>query len=87
MDIVIPTSTANLLMDYLNHRKKILESMIKTFERKYGSLEKLKDKIEKEGVPEDDHTIWDDLIVWENLNSELRKINQILEGLKTCSTG
>jgi hypothetical protein len=87
MNTVIPTATINSLMEYLNYRKKILESMIKTFEIKYGSLEKLKEKIEKEGVPEDDHTIWDDLIMWENLDSELKKINNILEGLKTCSIG
>jgi len=87
MNSIIPTATINSLMEYLNYRKKILESMIKTFEIKYGSLEKLKEKIEKEGVPEDDHTIWDDLIMWENLDSELKKINNILEGLKTCSIG
>jgi hypothetical protein len=87
MNTVIPTTTINLLMEYLNHRKKILEAMIKTFEIKYGSLEKLKEKIEKEGVPEENHTIWDDLIMWENLDSELKKINNILKGLKTCSTG
>jgi hypothetical protein len=86
MNAVIPTTTINLLMEYLNHRKKILEAMIKTFETKYGSLEKLKEKIEKEGVLEEDHTIWDDLIIWENLDSELKKINNILKGLKTCLT-
>ena len=86
MNAVIPTTTINLLMEYLNHRKKILKAMIKTFETKYGSLEKLKEKIEKEGVLEEDHTIWDDLIIWENLDSELKKINNILKGLKTCLT-
>ena len=82
MNSIIPTATINSLMEYLNHRKKILEAMIKTFEIKYGSLKKLKEKIEKEGVPEENHTIWDDLIMWENLDSELKKINNILEGLK-----
>ena len=81
MNAVIPTTTINLLMEYLNHRKKILEAMIKTFEIKYGSLEKLKEKIEKEGVPEDDHTIWDDLIMWENLDHELKQVSSLLEVL------
>ena len=78
MNAVIPTTTINLLMEYLNHRKKILEAMIKTFETKYGSLEKLKEKIEKEGVLEEDHAIWDDLIIWENLDSEMKKLITLL---------
>ncbi len=79
--------SANLvisLKEYLNSRRKILESLIKEFEAKYGSLDKLREKIEREGVPEDDHTIWDELIMWENLNSELKKINGLLKGLEAC---
>ncbi len=72
------------LKEYLNSRKRILESLIREFEARYGSLDKLREKIEIEGVPEDDHTIWDELIMWENLDSELKKINNILKGLKTC---
>ena len=78
--------SANLvtpLKEYLNSRRKILESIIRDFETRYGSLDRLREKIEKEGVPEDDHTIWDELIMWENLDSELKKINNILMGLKT----
>ncbi len=78
--------SANLvtsLKEYLNSRRKILESIIRDFETRYGSLDRLREKIEKEGVPEDDHTIWDELIMWENLDSELKKINSILMGLKT----
>ena len=80
----MPATLITSLEEYLNSRRRILESLIKEFEARYGSLDKLREKIEREGVPEDDHTIWDELIMWENLDSELKKINDILKGLKTC---
>jgi hypothetical protein len=55
--------------------------MVKTYETKYCNLEHLREKIEKEGVPEDDHTIWDDLIMWENLDHELKQVSSLLEVL------
>ena len=85
--VTLNTMSATLissLKEYLNSRKRILESLIREFETRYGSLDKLREKIEIEGVPVDDHTIWEELIMWENLDTELRKINDILKGLKTC---
>ncbi len=82
----VPTTIITSLEAYLNSRKRILELIIKEFESKYCSLDKLREKIEREGVPEDDHTLWDELIMWENLDSEVKKINDILKGLKACST-
>ena len=79
-----PATLITSLREYLNSRKRILESLIKEFEARYGSLDKLREKIEREGVPEDDHTIWDELIMWVNLNSELKKINDFLKGLEAC---
>jgi len=79
---VVSANLVTSLKEYLNSRRRILESIIRDFEARYGSLDRLREKIEKEGVPEDDHTIWDELIMWENLDSELKKINSILTGLK-----
>ena len=83
----IPFTLIISLKEYLNSRKKVIELLIKEFEVKYGSLDKLREKIDNEGVPEDDHTIWDELIMWENLDSELKKINSLLKGLEACSIG
>ena len=77
----IPANTVNSVIDYLNHRKNILLTMVKTYETKYGNLEHLREKIGKEGVPEDDHTIWDDLIMWENLDHELKQVSSLLKVL------
>jgi len=39
------------------------EAIVRKFEKKYGcSLEELEKKIEEEGVPIDDHEIWEDSI-------------------------
>jgi hypothetical protein len=84
--VSLSANLINSMMEYLISRKRILESLIEEFKAKYGSLNDLREKIEREGVPEDDHTIWDDLIMWENLDSELKKINAILKGLEACST-
>jgi len=83
----MPVTLIISLKEYLNSRKKVIELLIKEFEAKYGSLDKLREKIDNEGVPEDDHTIWDELIMWENLDSELKKINGLLKGLEACSIG
>ena len=80
----MPATLITSLKEYLNSRKKVIELLIMEFEAKYGSLDKLREKIDNEGVPEDDHTIWDELIMWENLDSELKKINSLLKGLETC---
>ena len=36
------------------------------FEERYGSLNLLEKRIEEDGVPMDDHTLWDDVIEWRN---------------------
>ncbi len=59
------------------------EAIVKKFEKKYGcSLEELEMKIEKEGVPVDNHEIWEDSIEWRNAIEELEKLKKLLEGLK-----
>ena len=82
----ISASFMNSLKEYLQFRKRILESLIDEFRKKYVSLDALRKRVNRDGVPEDDHTLWDDLIMWENLEAELNKIKDFLRELETCST-
>lgn len=66
---------------YLMEKKKTYEGVCRKFEEKYASVEYLEKKIRKEGVPETDHTLWDDLIEWRNVISEAEKIDAMLKGL------
>jgi len=51
---------------YLTERKKIHEVICKKIEDKYGPLDLLEKGIEEEGVPLDNHTLWDNAIEWRN---------------------
>jgi len=82
MPVVVSESTLTALKEYLEERKELFKSICKKFEIKYGNIDRLRKKIEEEGVPDDDHTMWDDLIEWENALSELKRIESILKGLK-----
>lgn len=62
---------------------KYYEAIVKKFEKKYGcSLEELEKRIEKEGVPVDNHEIWEDSIEWRNAVEELEKLKRLLEELE-----
>jgi translation initiation factor 2 alpha subunit (eIF-2alpha) len=67
----------------LREEVEYYEAIVKKFEKKYGcSLEELEKRIEKEGVPIDNHEIWEDSIEWRNAVEELEKLNKLLEELK-----
>ena len=67
----------------LREEVEYYEAIVKKFEKKYGcSLEELEKRIEKEGVPIDNHEIWEDSIEWRNAVEELEKLNELLEELK-----
>jgi len=58
-------------------------AIIKKFEKKYKcSLDELERKIEKEGVPLDNHEIWEDSIEWRNAVEEAEKLKRLIEELK-----
>ena len=84
--MLISADFMSSLKEYLQFRKRVLESLINEFRKRYVSLDALREKIERDGVPEEDHTVWDDLIMWENLEAELNKIEGFLKVLETCST-
>ena len=70
-------------MKKLREEVEYYEAIVKKFEKKYGcSLEELEKRIEKEGVPIDNHEIWEDSIEWRNAVEELEKLNKLLEELK-----
>ncbi|RLI77061.1 hypothetical protein DRP05_11295 [Archaeoglobales archaeon] len=53
------------------------------FEKKYKcSLEELEKRIEKEGVPVDNHGIWEDSIEWRNAVEETKKLKKLIEELE-----
>ncbi|HID43253.1 MAG TPA: hypothetical protein EYP30_05655 [Archaeoglobaceae archaeon] len=81
MMAAIPEEIMSVLRVYLMERRRILEAICRKFEEMYGNFEQFEKRVEKDGVPEDDHTIWDNLIEWENALDELKKIKSILEGL------
>ena len=63
----------------LREEVEYYEAIVKKFEKKYGcSLEELEKRIEKEGVPTDNHEIWEDSIEWRNAVEELEKLKKIL---------
>ena len=75
MNLTISEKTVVEISAYLTGRKKIYEVICKKFEEKYGSLDLLEKRIEEEGVPLDNHTLWDDAIEWRNAVAELDRIN------------
>ena len=67
----------------LKEEAEYYEAIVKKFEKKYGcSLEELEKRIEKEGVPIDDHEIWEDSIEWRNAVEELERLRKLLEELE-----
>lgn len=43
----------------------------------YNSLEDLEQKIQAEGIPPDDHTLYTDLLEWRAINHELTELLRI----------
>ncbi len=67
----------------LREEVEYYEAIAKKFEKKYGcSLGDLEKKIEEEGVPIDNHEIWEDSIEWRNAVEELGKLKKLLEELE-----
>ena len=59
------------------------KAVITKFEKKYKcSLDELEKKIEREGVPLDNHEIWEDSIEWRNAVEEVEKLKKLIEELK-----
>ena len=61
----MPATLITSLKEYLNSRKKVIELLIKEFEVKYGSLDKLRKKLKMREFPKMITQFWDELIMWE----------------------
>ena len=56
-----------------------LKKSARVLERKYGSIDHLKTKIEREGVSPDDHRLYEDLLEWGAISQELNELTNVLE--------
>ncbi len=56
-----------------------LKKTIHKFQDHYGSLNQLQEEIEAEGVPADDHHLYQDLLEWKAAQDELEELFNILE--------
>ena len=71
------------IMKKLREEFEYYEEIVKKFEKKYSCpLEELERRIEREGVPIDNHEIWEDSIEWRNAVEELEKLKKILGDLR-----
>jgi hypothetical protein len=51
------------------------------FQEQYKSMEDLEQRIQIEGVPPDDHTLYTDLLEWRAIRHELAQLLHIFESL------
>jgi hypothetical protein len=66
LDDRVEPDEAPLFLFWLTDREKMYEMVCNRFKEIYGSLYLLEKRIEEDGVPTDDHTLWDDAIEWRN---------------------
>ena len=80
---VLPVSEEDLVYRGIaagvTERIIILKKAVARLQERYKSLEDLERKIQAEGVPPDDHTLYTDLLEWRAINHELSKLWRILE--------
>jgi len=81
--ILIRKEVYEEIVKKLREEVEYYEAIAKKFEKKYNcSLEELERRIEGEGVPIDNHEIWEDSIEWRNAIEELKKLKRLLEELE-----
>ncbi|HOQ97528.1 MAG TPA: hypothetical protein PLJ35_01750 [Anaerolineae bacterium] len=51
------------------------------FAGKYGSIARLEERIKAEGVPPDDHALYDDLLQWRAIGHETSELMRLLRAL------
>jgi len=79
--ITIENKTAKELRSHLLKELALFVGIEKRFKKKYKiSLTQLEEKIKTEGVPTEEHQIWEDSIEWRNATEEAAKLKAILAG-------
>ena len=82
---VLPISDEDLVYKGIaagvTERIMTLKKAAARLQGRYKSLEDLEQKIQAEGVPHDDHTLYADLLEWRAINHELTHLQHIFEAL------
>ena len=82
---VLPISDEDLVYKGIaagvTERIMTLKKAAARLQGRYKSLEDLERKIQAEGVPPDDHTLYTDLLEWRAINHELTRLQHIFEAL------
>ena len=79
--MAIPRKAVTEERKALVERIMALKKTVARFQGRYKSLEDLERKIQAEGVPPDDHTLYTDLLEWRAINYELTHLQHIFETL------
>lgn len=75
--------TAESIRKHLKSELQFYKDLDKKFRKKYKiSLAQLEKKIEREGVPIENHAIWEDSIEWRNAIEEIARTRKILQELR-----
>ena len=89
MAITIKREVCREIVKRLSSELEYYEAIVDKFRKKYKctledkcTLEELEDRIKREGVPVDNHEIWEDSIEWRNAVEEAEKFRNLLEELK-----
>jgi len=83
MAIAIKRDVCREIVKRLSSELEYYEAIVDKFRKKYKcTLEELEDRIEREGVPVDNHEIWEDSIEWRNAVEEVEKLRNLLKELK-----
>lgn len=75
-DVIFKGITAEVMDRIVELKKAILR-----LQTRYGSLEDLARRLEREEVSPDDHTLYTDLLEWRAINHELGELVKILESI------
>jgi len=82
---VLPSSDEDLIYKGIaagvTERIMALKKAAAQLQGRYNSLEDLEEKIQAEGIPPDDHTLYTDLLEWRAINHELTQLLHIFEAL------
>jgi hypothetical protein len=82
---ILPASDEDLIYKGIaagvSERLIALKKSRARLQSKHGSQEELEHKVETEGVPPDDHTLYTDLLEWRAIDHELSELLHMLEAL------
>ena len=82
---ILPATEEDIILrgiiSKITERIAELKKAEKKLVEKYGSIEKLENKIKEEGVPPDDHALYNNLLEWRAMRYELKELTFLLESI------